>query len=63
MSRHWSERQWRILMKLLAEQMMVVSTLKEMLGKNFLGLVRGVVPRTVALQAIRQSRIRRKEGP
>ena len=32
------------LKKLLAEQMMDVSTLKEMLGKNFLGPVRGVAP-------------------
>jgi hypothetical protein len=29
---------------LFAEQMMVVSTLKEMLAENFLGLVRGVAP-------------------
>ena len=35
MSRHWSERQWRMLKKLLAEQVMDVSMLKEMLGKNF----------------------------
>ncbi len=32
------------LKKLLAEQMMDVSTLKEMLGKNFRGLMRGVTP-------------------
>ena len=32
------------LKKLLAEQMMDVSTLKEMLGKNVLGPVRGVAP-------------------
>ena len=34
------------LKKLLAEQMMDVSTLKEMLRKNFCGLVRGGVPWT-----------------
>ncbi len=34
------------LKRVLAEQMMDVVTLKEMLGKNFRGLVRGDVPRT-----------------
>ena len=48
------------LKKLLAEQMMDVSTLKEMLGKN---LVRGGVPSTVARQGIRLSRICRQVGP